>query len=105
MQLDAETIGTLTFITALCGGVARWLIAAWQKALVDQRTSPSSTAVIVDASVDVVDVLRKQLATMATEVNRLQVELEKVRALLTEVERQRDEWRERAVSLGWRSAP
>lgn len=93
------------------GGVAatgRWLIAAWQKSIVDQRNSPASTTVIVDGAVDVVEVLRTQLANMTNDVNSLQhqlstvqQELANVKALLIEVERQRDEWKARAVNLGW----
>lgn len=93
--MNSELIFTGIAVLGFLGGLARWLIAAWGKALAAQANSPSNTSVIVDASVDVVDVLRAELS-------RIQIELNTVRRLLEQVQQERDEWRQRAIDLGWK---
>lgn len=100
-NINFEVIVPIIALIAFVAGIIRWLIGAWFTAVKHDRLSPSSTSIIVDASVDVVDVLRHQLVNMSREIDTLQQELVKIRDLLAEVERQREEWKHRAVGLGW----
>ena len=103
--MSTEQTLTGLAVVSFLAGVARWLIGAWNKDIHNQIDSPSSTSVIIDASIDVVDILRKQLISMSHELDRLQIEVSNVRNLLAQVEQQRDEWRSRAIALGWIDPP
>ncbi len=106
MTFVAATINTDVVITALAvlgmvGAVGKWLIFQWQSSIAEQQNSPTSTSIIVDASVDVVEVLRSQITTMGHQIETLHKELDNVKTMLEAVEKQRDEWRQRAIDLGW----
>lgn len=91
MTPTAEFIGTAIGLMTFLGATVRYLIHAWQKGVADRKPDPAS--VTVDTSLDLVKALYR-------EIERLQVELDRVRILVSALERERDTWRERALELG-----
>lgn len=92
MTLTAEIIGTLIGVLTFLAAVARYLIHAWQKGVTERKPDPAS--VTVDTSLDLVKALYR-------EIERLQVELDRVRILVKALEDERDAWRDRAINLGY----
>ena len=103
MNLEVAVAVAAMFASVV--GAMRWLIHAWFSGLEKQRTSPTSTAVIVDASVDVVGVLRQQLAKMTVDLAAIEGELIAAKQLVAYLEEDRDTWRHRAIELGWVEDP
>lgn len=90
-MISAASIGTFIGVSAFLAGIVRWLIGAWNRAV---NENPARDAIVLTNMNGIVVALN-------AEIDRVQFELDKLRAMVKVLEADRDLWKQRAITLGW----